>query len=1155
MHASAVVRSAALCVASAVTLCVAAPTTPAVIQVADSVVAYGVEPLGANVGEVMGGTNYSTNQFIHGGGFEPAYLKYLRRVDRFGTNWIEWDGDGGVHAWDQCSTGFGNGATVRIYRVVNASDQPLAWSTGGDMSNPTGADHVVLVGEFTVPMPGGSLPQGGWIAQGSGGATNRVYLDRNATIHRGDYAFISIKKLQLKKSEINGRLYQYNSNIESVGLTNMPSGWTAKLVAHPGTKPQAFIDEDPGESCLEVTAASGTRDISQYLFHAYDNGEGQWYGALTPGAQYKVDVWLRQDGLANSGRVRFASNQSYSSISQTWTVTSAWQKFSYEFTGPAYPNSDAWHHVFLLEATGPGKLYVDNWVVYQNDAAHENRPFSPCTLGFNEYMRTITPLGPKPTARFYPTTFPTTSPMERLLSNWASSDLDFIYNLRPGLDVTIPHCLHWAYRSGATPETRIVPYFTLRVENSESEWKALVEYLGVPYDPVSDSPQSKPWAYMRYKQRGTGVPWTDEFREIIVEYGNESWHNGAGGYGWYGFGAPSFVWGGGVEYGLFARYMFDEQVAAMPAWSQYSLGSKIKFALNGGYMVGANEYGEVSVRKTRGAVKYLTHANYVGPKWETGDPQNGSFDNDGIQRTLVAADPEFKSGYLAKHAQFRDEAKALGVNYDLVIYEGGPSGYYVSGATDQQKEIAEQYGKSVAMAVAALDAWMYSGVVGYKHQNYLGYGCGGGWSSHTQAVQGGFRQHCGWMAMAMRNNHARGDRLVKTTFSSTPTFNDAAVSDSSIPLISAYTLSNPEKTVYSVFLLSRKLGGTHNNGVNFGDGFTPVTINLPFTQRPQAIYLHRLARRNGTWTDPTLSNRDSLRVVIKTDTISPAAWNQSFVVNASTGADSRGLPPGNIFLYVFAIDTTALSVSARRGGVDLTGAGIAATGVAASAFSSQTSAAPVSSRGADAVAAGHQSVTQSVVYQPQVAPSHEMAPVVGALTPAAASGMRPVIGQSEFGAKITRGESRARARSMKWARGGMHPVAAVRASTGSGKAIAEATLDGDLRSRWAPSADGAQWLEYDLGVPRTLDRVSVVWYSRKPTTVRAQVMVSVDGSVWAEAGEHMFDGRGTRTSEIPFETTVARYVKVVLDAVGMRVPSVYEVGMRDATMGQVSSVQ
>jgi hypothetical protein len=102
----------------------------------------------------------------------------------------------------------------------------------------------------------------------------------------------------------------------------------------------------------------------------------------------------------------------------------------------------------------------------------------------------------------------------------------------PSSGVTLPAIMAWVYKTGTTPGNRVVPLLTFAEKYTEDEWAAIVEYLGVPFEDGVDSSKSKPYAYMRFRQRGHGRPWTDDFREIIIEYGNETWHNGAGGYGW-----------------------------------------------------------------------------------------------------------------------------------------------------------------------------------------------------------------------------------------------------------------------------------------------------------------------------------------------------------------------------------------------------------------------------------------------------------------------------------------------------------------------------------------------------------------------------------------------------------------------------------------------
>lgn len=420
----------------------------------------------------------------------------------------------------------------------------------------------------------------------------------------------------------------------------------------------------------------------------------------------------------------------------------------------------------------------------------------------------------------------------------------------------------------------------------------------MPYDSATDTPQSKPWAYRRSQQRGSGTPWTDEFREIVLEYGNETWHNGAGGYGWDGFSAPGAVHQGGKEYGLFARYMFQEQVMATPEWSRYRLGDKIKLALGANYQASlqyGGSYGEAAVQQSR-AVSYLGHANYVGPKWETGDSGSSVFDSHGLQETLMGLPTGMQELITNASALKRELNGTQGLHYQLEAYEGGPSGYWTN---QDNPEIDEQYGKSLAMGVAALDTWLFSSQSGYVHQCYLGYGSGKWWSSHTPPEAGGFRSHPGWLALTLRNVHAPGDSMLAVQFDRVPTYNRAKVSGGSaqiLPLVSAYALQDAQ-ALY-VFVLSRKVPGSHD-GYDFGTGYTPVTLELPLTGAPSSITLHKLAHADGSAADPAEGNRTQSLVGIHTQAIPTTEFQRPFPINASTGGAAEGMPPGTVFLYVF----------------------------------------------------------------------------------------------------------------------------------------------------------------------------------------------------------------------------------------------------------------
>ena len=882
----------------------ASPHAAADITISDTVIARDVEPIGANLTSIAGGTNFAVNNHVWSSGFEPMVVRKFIRIDRAGADWFEWDSFGGPGYWNLAWTGLLNGATVRFYRIVDSSGQPLDYNSGSDMNDTTGADHVAFIGESTIPLPSTEFPEGGYIANDdrdgdTGNDMARVYLDDEGLgLRFGDYAYIKLKTNYIGPETSPPDLREYWRG-DHPYLTALSGEWSGALVSHPGSLPAEFGDH--GDACLLATFPNDeTVRLGQYVYHQYDDGEGQWYSQLHPGASYRVEVWMRQEGIGNDGKARFifTGSQTYAAVSQTtpWQVTDQWQKFSYDFVAPAYPTDYAYHTAHALEFTGRGQVWIDNFVLYRNDAKHDFRPFTPHEVSFDEMMDSIPASGKKPAMRFYGTIFHPSS-IEAMFTNYANGTYEVAWNSGVGNapDTTIAQSMQWAYQTGDSPETRVVPYLTCLEEYTESEWMALVEYLGVPYNPAVDTPDSKPYAYLRYQYRNqNGTPWTEAFREIVIEIGNETWHQGAGGYGWDGWGRPGWVHQGGREYGLFAKYMIDGHVKQMPAYSQYNLGEKIKFALGANYDGSENAYGELAARQ--GAdVDYIGHANYVGPKWETNDPGISTFDDHGVQMTLLGMHTSM-ADLIAEAAATRDSLDASGqTHYQITAYEGGPSGYWTN---EDNPEIDELYGKSVAMGVAALDAWLFSSQHGYQYQCYLGFSSGTWWSSHTMPESGGYRAHPGWLALRLRNRYTVGTDMLRTTFNAQPTIQSDG---EDIPLVSSYAFT--DGSTYSVYVLSRKLDGSHD-GVDFGDGMTPVTLHLPMT-RVERITRYRLESPNGTPVDPRANNREDEQVVIGSREIDSAYYHQDFVIDADTGGEEGGVPPGSINLFVFETDTTS----------------------------------------------------------------------------------------------------------------------------------------------------------------------------------------------------------------------------------------------------------
>ncbi|HQK93746.1 MAG TPA: Ig domain-containing protein [Armatimonadota bacterium] len=776
--------------------------------------------------------------------------------------------------------------------VLNPSEQPKAEKP----APPTGLTAVAGDGCITLSwIPSPSAGVAGYRLKRSTAPLakqeNRVYVvDGGPRIEPFDYVVVERRFGSYDMRYTHPRVRGIGNPMDSPNWhwRGEPGQVRFSLVPHPQPLPEAMVD--PGETCLQVDAlVAEEASINQIVFIGTDHGgESIWYGQLEPGRHYRLSVWLRQEGLANGGAVRFSYGQGYPGISHHFGVTNQWAEYTCEFDGPERP-ADPWHFGHTFTFTGPGTLWMDNCRIARVDRPEDaTKPYVPNATVLDELKAASPPAGPKGMQRCW--VLARDSTMDHLLSWYGNSQVrpDWSTSISGTVDMTMPQLLEFCRLTGPDPTQRVVPWIVIQhILHDEDDWLALVEYLAAPYDPAADSPETKPWAFRRFRQRGTGTPWIDEFRELIIEFGNETWHNGVF-EDWLGFRTRNAVWQGGQEYGMFARYLI-ENMQRSPYWQQQKLAGRIRFALGDGYVrrdINGRmlTYGEEAMLECPQA-DVLAHANYVGPKWETGDASSSTFDDHGVQATLLA----FQTGGGAEFGEWqkvRDEMAAAGHAYDLAAYESGPSGYTLPGQGNaEQVEVNERYGKSLAMGVAALDAWLGAYALGWTYQGFLGYGQGQYWNSHTGFSEG-FRPCPGWQALALRNRFASGD-MVWVGADSTPTLR---MGEASYPLVGAYAFRDGDR--WSVFVLSRKLDGNHD-GASFGDGSTPVLLKMPFAS-VQRIELHRLTG------DPRDSNRSETRIQPESVDVPAGALRAGeFRVDAQTGGVPGGMPPGSIYCYVF----------------------------------------------------------------------------------------------------------------------------------------------------------------------------------------------------------------------------------------------------------------
>lgn len=626
--------------------------------------------------------------------------------------------------------------------------------------------------------------------------------------------------------------------------------------------------EQPGETYLHVNAASIQPFRLSYFNHS--GTEQSWYQVLRP-EPYTVEVWLRR--TKGMGSVRFSLAGYYSQTGQkvqpiTFTPGSEWKKFTATFTPPKVQAGNRANDM-VLEFLGPGEFDVDNFRVYRANVPFmdfDDADYAELKKSGMGYLRTHAFI--KTGRKSYD--------LGQLTAPAGVTSSAERFN-------TLPQTLGAIRKAGMLPWLQIEPHF------SPTEWLGLVEYLSAPYDPKTDSPQSKPWAYRRYAQ-GQVQPWTTEFQRWKFEIGNETWN---GMFSPWVFNdmvdaATGQKYTRGAVYGLYQEYVIG-LMRSSPYWQSAKLDKRFDFVLGGwnGFSYG-REAAEVSPNS-----RFMTLAAYNGG-WDTGEGPPAltpvSFFNVLNQVSQVAL-PSAQRHTSEMAAINQRMAPPISVG----TYEAGP-GYALNGLNNEKvtaKQASEQelVMKSLAAGTATIDTFLAQASAGYATQNFFIFRQGDTWSSHAPWYLGG-HAYPSWQTLALFNQHSLGD-MVQVKAVATPTTalqamrRRPAVPDAA--LVSCYAIQQT-KGRWAVWLVSRKVPDYPFEG---DAGFTPVALNLPFG-RARSITLHRLVG------PAELENVSAANAKVETLQLPGSLVRAGrFTLADQAGGQRQGLPPASTLLLVF----------------------------------------------------------------------------------------------------------------------------------------------------------------------------------------------------------------------------------------------------------------
>ncbi len=90
--------------------------------------------------------------------------------------------------------------------------------------------------------------------------------------------------------------------------------------------------------------------------------------------------------------------------------------------------------------------------------------------------------------------------------------------------------------------------------------------------------------------------------------------------------------------------------------------------------------------------------------------------------------------------------------------------------------------------------------------------------------------------------------------------------------------------------------------------------------------------------------------------------------------------------------------------------------------------------------------------------------------------------------------------------------------------IPENTLDGDLATRW--SAEGVQWIKYDMCVVHTISSLEMAFYYGDTRASNFKVEVGTDDENWTEVFTGSSSGTTAELEEIDISESVGRYLRI-----------------------------
>lgn len=646
---------------------------------------------------------------------------------------------------------------------------------------------------------------------------------------------------------------------------------TWRLVKHESNTPI----KNAGEYYFELKVQEGeTQLVGKHGIPDISTTSQEFYPVPEKNAEYIMEVWMKADKDGRSPvTFTFDGDNRVGGFvgSHPLQVTDQWKKYEVRFRGD---NTNEGHHAyFVLKTDGPGIFSFDNFRVYRADT------------DYLDYL----PYQYENLKKSGMSAFRTHGSIKT--KNISYTMVQYLSEAGQAEGVAKGNTLGQALKM--IRKAAINPWLQIEFHMSPNEWLAFMEYMAAPYNPGSDSKSNKPYAAMRYEQ-GQDKPWMEEFDKIYFELSNETWNNLF--RPWVFQHMTDAATGQRYHRGEVYALMHDHVVEVLrtsPYWKPEYEETFVH--VMGGWATSLNSrkgYTQQIAKATRYG-EIITIAAYNGG-WDEGEgpPQEtpASFFNVLSQVNQTAIPRIIKLNKIMENT-----SNCLGREVKFGAYEAGP-GYALNGlnnarVTKEQAKQQEHVMKSKLAGVATIDSFLARAKYGSDIDNFFTFAEGNLWKSHAKKFRGG-QPHASYLPLTMFNKLALGDMLLVKTNSVTTVDTAAARRRSAVtnaPLAAVYATRNGDQV--NVICINREFSGYPAEA---GNGHTVFGIQLPFNQA-STVTLYKMTGK------PTDTNIHSENVKAKAIPINPSTIqeNGQFVINTDTGGSPEGMPPAEMFMYVF----------------------------------------------------------------------------------------------------------------------------------------------------------------------------------------------------------------------------------------------------------------